>query len=52
MRLVRLAQVWDIREHPRLDTDDDEDGHNGGNDLREEHHARGDLHVMAELKVA
>lgn len=46
------ADVRDIGEQPILDTDNGEATHKHGDNLDDEHHAWGNLHVVAELKVA
>lgn len=51
MFLLRSADVRDVAEHPRLDEHDHEDRNDRRNDLGKEHHARRDLHVMAQLQV-
>ena len=51
IRLVGIAHVRDIREHPRLNAELHGAGDNCGDDLCPEHRPRRDLHVVAELEV-
>lgn len=49
--LIGRAQVFNVGEHPRLHTELHRAGNDSGDDLTEEHRARCNLHVVAELKV-
>ena len=49
--LIRGAHALNVREHPCLNTELDSAGDDGGDDLRPEHGAWRNLHVMAELEV-
>ena len=51
IRLIRGAHALNVREHPCLNTELNSAGDDGGDDLRPEHGAWRNLHVMAELKV-
>jgi len=49
--LVIRAHALDVAEHPGLDAELDGAGEGGADDLTEEHGARWDFHVVAELEV-
>ena len=51
IRLIRGAHALNVREHPCLNTELDSAGDDGCDDLRPEHGAWRNLHVMAELEV-
>lgn len=49
--LSSAAHVWNVSEHPSLNTELNGSGNDGGNDLGPEHGTRGDLHVVPKLEV-
>ena len=49
--LIRGAHALNVREHPCLNTELDSAGDDSSDDLRPEHGARWDLHVVTELEV-
>lgn len=48
---MRVTDVLDVREHPRLHTELHGTGNNGRDDLSPEHGTRRHLHVVAKLEV-
>lgn len=49
--LVARAHIFDVGEHPRLDTELSGQSDDGGNNLSPEHGTWGDLHVVTKLEV-
>lgn len=52
IHLVRTTHIWNISEHPRLNSELDSPRDDSGDDLRPEHDAWGNFHVVTELEVA
>lgn len=48
---MRRAHTLDVGEHPGLNTELDGTANDSGDNLRPEHDARGNLHVVTELEI-